>query len=127
VADIYECILGMDFLQKHECLVDLKKRILQIGEEDIPVVRGRMPATPSCFRVVSEGAVTLPPQSEVILPARLQEPSKRFTWGIVQPDPEVQPVQVVLVCRTLVDLEYPTVPVRVMNRNHGRLHPACLL
>ena len=34
VADIYdECMLGMDFLQKYECLVDLKKGILQINNE----------------------------------------------------------------------------------------------
>ena len=51
----------------------------------------------------------------MILPAKLQEPNARFTWGIVQPDPKVQPVQMVLVCRTLVDLEHPTVPVQVMN------------
>ena len=35
VADVYdECILWMDFLQKHKCLVDLKKGILQINKED---------------------------------------------------------------------------------------------
>ena len=62
VADIYdECILGMDFLQKHECLVDLKKGILLINKEDIPVVKGRVPAAPSCCQVVFESTVTLPP------------------------------------------------------------------
>ena len=74
MADIYdECILGMDFLQKYECLVDLKG-ILKINEEEIPFVKGRVPTVPSCCRVVSESTVTLPPQSEVILPAKLQEP-----------------------------------------------------
>ena len=51
VADIYdECILGMDFLQKYECLVDLKKGRLQINKEEIP----RVPAVPSsCCRIMS--------------------------------------------------------------------------
>ena len=35
IAD--ECITGMDFLQTHRCLVNLKDRILQVGEEEVPL------------------------------------------------------------------------------------------
>ena len=116
VADIYdECILGMDFLQKYECLVDLKKKILQIGNEEVPLVKGRRPSTPTCCRVVSETAVTLPPQSEVVIPAKVQESNPKFSWGIIQSDSSARLNQPVLVCRALVDVEHPTVPVRVMN------------
>ena len=35
IAD--ECILGLDFLQQHECRVDLKDGILHIGTEQVPL------------------------------------------------------------------------------------------
>ena len=83
MADIYdECILGMDFLQKYECLVDLKNKILQIGNEEVLLIKGRRP-DPTCCRVVSEMAVTLPPQSEVVIPAKVQESNPKFSWDII--------------------------------------------
>ena len=83
VADIIydECIIGMDFLQKYKCLVDLKEGVLQIENEEILLVRDRSPTAPTCCRVVSESTVTLPPLSEVVIPARLRETNPRFTWG----------------------------------------------
>ena len=83
VADVYdECILGMDFLQKHECLVDLKRKILQVRNKEILLIKGRRSTIPSCCRVVSETAVTLPPQSEVVIPAKVQDTNPKFSWGI---------------------------------------------
>ena len=80
VADVYdECILGMDFLQKHECLVDLKRKILQVRNEEIPLIKGRRSTIPSCCRVVSQTAVTLPPQSEVVIPAKVQDTNSKFS------------------------------------------------
>ena len=35
IAD--ECILGLDFLQQHNCQVDLKKALLHIGNEEVPL------------------------------------------------------------------------------------------
>ena len=53
VADVYDnCILGMDFLQKNECLVDLKTKILQARKEEILLIKGRRSTIPSCCRVV---------------------------------------------------------------------------
>ena len=37
-----------------EARVPGKKGILQINKEDIPLVKGRVPAALSCYRVVSE-------------------------------------------------------------------------
>ena len=38
VADITdECILGLDFLRQHKSSVDLRKGILYLGEEEIPL------------------------------------------------------------------------------------------
>lgn len=105
----------MEFLQKHECLVDLKRKILQVGNEEIPLVKGRRPSTPTCCRIVSATAVTLPPQSEAVILAQVQDPNPKFSWGILQSDSSARLNQPVLVCRALVDVEYPTVPVHVMN------------
>ena len=44
IADITdECILGLDFLEKHDCHVHLKEGVLIIGGQEIPLamsVRG---------------------------------------------------------------------------------------
>ena len=35
IAD--KCILGLDFLQQHDCQVDLKEGVLHIGDEEVPL------------------------------------------------------------------------------------------
>ena len=46
IAD--ECIIGMDFLQSHGCLVNLKEGILQIGEEEVPLHTPQV-SEPTCY------------------------------------------------------------------------------
>ena len=51
IVDIQdECILGLDFLQSHNCLVDLKSGALTIGEEDIPLKKPWGSLLQSCSR-----------------------------------------------------------------------------
>ena len=115
VADVYdECILGMDFLQKHECLIDLKKKILQVRNEEIPLIKCRRSTMPSCCQVVSKTAVTLLPQSQVVIPAKVQD-TKPKVFLENPTDSSTKLDQPNLVCRALVDVEHPTVPVHMMN------------
>ena len=52
VADIHdECIPGLDFLQLHECLVNLKDGSLTLGEEEIALRKASQPCS-SCCRVL---------------------------------------------------------------------------
>jgi len=49
VADIHdECILGLDFLQTHNCQVNLKDGSLIIGEEEIPLRKSQATVEPVC-------------------------------------------------------------------------------
>jgi len=48
VADITdECILGLDFLERHGCQVDLKQGILLIAEEEVPLQQPRKDTEPN--------------------------------------------------------------------------------
>ena len=62
-----ECILGLDFMVKHDCRVDLRDCILHIKEEEIPLLSpGEL--WPPCCHVVSGGCVTVQPNSELLVP-----------------------------------------------------------
>ena len=63
IADIQdECILGLDFLEPHECLVNLRNGTLQVGEEEIPLQKPAVVTTLTPCRAVLETTVILPPQ-----------------------------------------------------------------
>ena len=66
VAEIQdECILGMDLLRPHGCLVNLKDDTLRIGDEEVPLLRPTQAGlTQSCFRAVLEETIDLPPHSD---------------------------------------------------------------
>ena len=69
IAD--ECILGLDFLQQHDCQVDLKEGVLHIGDEEVPLQQPRA-TEPTCYRCYSTTSVTIPPNSEMIVPAKVE-------------------------------------------------------
>lgn len=64
VAEITdECILGLDFLEKHGCQVDLRENVLVVGEEEVPLNKPVRGLTMVCCRVVAKESVTVPPPS----------------------------------------------------------------
>ena len=118
VADVVdECLLGLDFLVSHECQVDLKDGILYIGGEEVPLAKpGAALSEPRCFRAVTSRTVSVAPYSEAILCTQVVGLGGDERWGIVEAaGSSGQVVEGVLVGRTLVDLQQPEVPVRVMN------------
>ena len=53
VADIHDdCILGLNFLQSHNCLANLKDGSLTISREEIPPKKQPVTTEPTCYRVV---------------------------------------------------------------------------
>jgi len=73
VADIRdECILGLDFLQTHNCQVNLKDGSLIIGEEEIPLRKSQATVEPTCYKVVLKEGVCIPPLAEAVIPVRLE-------------------------------------------------------
>ena len=113
-----ECILGLDFMVEHDCRVDLKDGILHIKEEEIPLLRPGELWPPTCCRVVSGSCVTVPPNSELLVPGTVVDVSGDFRWGLVEPTQQCL-VADLAVGKTLVELRHPTVPVRVLNLSEG--------
>ena len=119
IADIQDpCILGTDFLEPLGCVVNLKDSILSIGDEEVPLqrVQSQLPSVP-CYRAVLDQTVSLPPHSESLVPVRIEGlQSTKDKWGILEPREDgLHSIAGIMAGRTLVDLEQPTVPVRVLN------------
>lgn len=71
-----DCILGMDFSAKVQVHV-LYRKVLQIGSEKFPLLKGRS-GTPACCQIVPEAAVTL---SDMVIPVKCPKP-QLGQWGI---------------------------------------------
>ena len=115
IADITdECILGLDFLEKHDCQVCLKEGVLVIGGQEIPLAMSVRGNTMSCSRVIAKESCIVAAQSEAIIPGQLVDNSRHVRWAIVGGNIPQQP-KGLLIGRCLVDLEKPVLPVRVLN------------
>ena len=106
VADIEnECIIGLDFLTMYDCIVNVAGASLRIGSEEVQLRRAGATSKPQCRRVILVDTYTIPPRSEALLPARLDEMgSVNEAWGSVSPTTKRILPNDVLVGRTLVDL-----------------------
>ena len=117
VADIEnECIIGLDFLTTYDCVVNVAGASLRIGLEEVQLRRVGATSRPQCRRVVLVETYTIPPRSEALLPAKLDEIGDvNEAWGSVSPTTKRILPNDVLVGRTLVDLRNSSFPVRVAN------------
>lgn len=111
IAD--ECILGLDFLQLHNCQVNLKEGVLHIGNEEVSLQQPQV-IEPICCRCYTTSSITIPPNSEMIVQAKMQgEWRKSSKWAVLQAvESEITLAhQGVLVGKTLVNLQRGDVPV----------------
>ena len=59
VADITdECILGLDFLEKFDCQICLKDRVLVMGNQQIPLTCSSSDV-PQCYRIIARESCTV--------------------------------------------------------------------
>ena len=106
-----ECLLGLDFLEHHNCLVNLKDHCLRIGSQEIPLKKSKGEIPPSCCRAVLSKDVSIPPLSETIIPVRINGANTDSEWRIMESmRPSEVHVDSVLVARTLVDLKKHSSP-----------------
>ena len=116
VAGIHDqCILGLDFLQSHNCQVNLKDGVLVVDGEETPLRRSATDQEPSCCRLVLSEGVCLPPLSESVVPVTVDGASEYQRWGLFEQTSKPQSFKDLLVARTLVDLKGSQIPLRVMN------------
>ena len=91
-----------------------------MGEEEIPLQKPAVVTTLTSCRAVLETTVILPPQSECVVPAKMDGQWKhKPRWGIMEAgtiNKETESaLEGLLVARTLVDLHQPTTVMRMMN------------
>ena len=73
VADIVdECLLGLDFLVRQECQVDLRDHVPYVGSEEVLLTRPEESSKPQCYCVVASMSVSLAPRSESVVPTQVQ-------------------------------------------------------
>ena len=122
VADIHdECILGLDFLQSHGCLVNPKDSVLMVGREGIPLRKFSM-EEPSCCKVVLQEEVTIPPYSETVVAIQTLGIRPGSKWGILEKvnNKYSRSLNDVLMGQTLVDLDQRHMFLRMMNLSNDQ-------
>ena len=118
VADIHEnCILGLDFLNEHNCFLDLKDKVVKLGNISVPLLHvSDRDLDFKCYPVVALEDVSIPTQSEVIIPACVLTYPRGGEWGIIESTTK-QSIPGLMVGKTLATISEhsPIVPVRMVN------------
>ena len=126
IADIQdECILGLDFLELHGCMLDLRDSVLHINGDEVPMQKTEScsAASAKAYHAVLDTSISLPPHSECVAPASVEGLlSSELKWGILEPQTKdaTCALQGLIVGRTLVDLHQSTAVVRLMNLSGQR-------
>ncbi|GBN95947.1 Retrovirus-related Pol polyprotein from transposon 297 [Araneus ventricosus] len=116
VADITDpCILGLDFLQKFNFMVDLEKNEIRTGGEEIPLFSASAEDSKLCSVLAKEKTI-IPARSECLIQG-VPEASGNFRYAVTDFPSQVSQ-KGVLVAATLVDLKKEAIPVRVLNLDH---------
>ncbi|GBM55009.1 Retrovirus-related Pol polyprotein from transposon 412 [Araneus ventricosus] len=116
VADITDpCILGLDFLQKFNFMVDLEKNEIRTGGEEIPLFSASAEDSKLCSVLAKEKTI-IPARSKCLIQG-VPETSGKFRYAVTDFPSQVSQ-KGVLVAATLVDLKKEAIPVRVLNLDH---------
>ncbi|GBM81628.1 Retrovirus-related Pol polyprotein from transposon 297 [Araneus ventricosus] len=116
VADITDpCILGLDFLQKFNFMVDLERNEIRTGGEEIPLFSASAEDSKLCSVLAKEKTI-IPARSECLIQG-VPEASGKFRYAVTDFPSQVSQ-KGVLVAATLVDLKKEAIPVRVLNLDH---------
>ncbi|GBN76428.1 Transposon Ty3-G Gag-Pol polyprotein [Araneus ventricosus] len=116
VADITDpCILGLDFLQKFNFMVDLEKNEIRTGGEEIPLFSASAEDSKLCSVLAKEKTI-IRARSECLIQG-VPEASEKFRYAVTDFPSQVSQ-KGVLVAATLVDLKKEAIPVRVLNLDH---------
>ncbi|GBM89895.1 Retrovirus-related Pol polyprotein from transposon 412 [Araneus ventricosus] len=116
VANITDpCIFGLDFLQKFYFMVDLEKKEIRTGGEEIPLFSASAEDSKLCSVLAKEKTI-IPARSECLIPG-VSEASGKFRYAVTDFPSQVSQKSV-LVVATLVDLKKEAIPVRVLNLDH---------
>ena len=113
VADIdVDGILGLDFLKKNNCTVDMSKNIITVkGRKCKMNVEGKI----GCYRISVSETINIPSMSEVIIEGKVNvSPLQNSRLGIIEPTEKSLMTGKGMVAKALVETR-DIVPVRVVN------------
>ena len=110
----HSTILGLDFMEDHECSIDLGKGILKMNKNSNKLFRK---GDTRCSRIQIEENISIPPRKEMIVPGKFQmsDWSDHRKIGLVEPTQMLTSKTGVLVARVVVSTDKSTIPVRIAN------------
>ena len=115
VADVnFEGVLGLDFMKKHRCVVDIIKGTFKIGRQMVPM---QQEGWFGCYKIALGETINIPPRTEIIVNGTICTPdgmSRPTGFGIVEGGEKFVNTEKGLVARTLVECG-ERIPVRMMN------------
>ena len=122
VAEIKDsCIIGLDFMQQHECTLDISGRVLQLDGVQIKLLPHATPLGTMCQRIVTLEPLEIAAGEDTVIPAVLETGGQRCGFGVIESNHRNNMADGLILGRTLVDLEDDTLPVRVANVTDGTL------
>jgi hypothetical protein len=118
VVDVREdCILGLDFLQQHDCHIDVKDMTIEVRNVTAPLsYLSNESLSFACSRVVAMEDIRVMPHTEAIIPAKILDYSGGSTLGIIEAN-HLEAIPGLMVGKVLTKLcsDELIVPVRVAN------------
>ena len=114
-ADVtQDCLLGIDFLGKHNCTIDFNGKTIKIDKE-VVALKGKN-ELPKVFRISLAETVVVPGHHEMILPAKFKGAEcGDGVLGIVEPSPGFAKQHDLLLARVVAQPKENMLPVRVVN------------
>ena len=98
-------VLGYDFFQKHQCIIDLINNTIEISGETVPCcLESKLT---SLFHIKLSENITVPSNSEMIVPVHLEHSSDEVIPSemMLERCPKIIEQTGVLVARSLVNLD----------------------
>ena len=109
-----DAILGLDFLDSHQCVLDLGQRKLCVNNKAcVPLVPHLTTKASLCGKLVLQDTTVIPPASELEVMGRIECSEKQDINGITWMVEGVQ--NPVFVARAIVTPQTKLVPVRLIN------------
>ena len=114
VADIeIPAVLGFDFMNQNKCVIDVSSHTMQLNNQCIPCQLESQ--VPSLFRITVRENVTIPSQSEMIIPAKSVGTILTGTNFAIDSTTDTLKDKGILVAKSLCSLANDVVPLRLIN------------
>ena len=114
VADIeIHVVLGFDFMNQNKCVIDVSSRTMQLNNQCILCQLESQ--VPSLFRITVRENVTIPSQSEMIIPAKSVGTILSVTNFAIDSTTDTLKNKGILVAKSLCSLTNDVIPLNLIN------------